>query len=398
MPTSGKTDRKGRIGSIAFILLFSLAGLSAGYFGAKYLKASLLLQTIGPEGPGEKILYLAMTFFAIWLTIALHELGHLTAGLAQGFRLALYTAGALGIRGTERGARLFFNSDINLVGGLAATYPEKTESGPALRRKFARILVAGPFASLVVAVAALSAGWLLAQQIQTPAPLILRAGATFLYVLGTMSALIFLVTGLPLPSRGFMTDGARYLLLQSGGEKGLLEEAGLAVTALMGAGKLPGAYPSELLERLTSVPAGSLLGLNGHFLAFTHHLDREETDQALAFAQTIEANLDAVPAGMFRRYYLKEIVFFYAFLAGDIEKARALWEPIASAAEKDRDAASFRAKAALALLEGRRDEAASLVEAGLKKIADLPFAGQRRYEKKWLHAILKQSSTPHKPS
>lgn len=398
MSTSGKTGRKGRIGTIAFILLFSLAGLSAGYFGAKYLKASLLLQTIGPQGAGEKILYLAMAFFAIWLTIALHELGHLTAGLAQGFRLALYTAGALGIRGTERGARLFFNRDINLIGGLAATYPEKTESGPALRRKFARILAAGPFASLVVAVAALSAGWLLAQQIQTPAPLILRAGATFLYVLGTMSALIFLVTGLPLPSRGFMTDGARYLSLQSGGEKGLREEAGLAVTALMGAGKLPGAYPSDLLERLTSLPADSLLGVNGNFLAFTHHLDREETDRALAFAQTIEANLDAVPDGLFRRYYLKELVFFYAFLVGDTEKARALWGPIARAAEKDRDAPSFRAKAALALPEGRRDEAAALVEAGLKKIADLPFAGQRRYEEKWLRAVLIQSYTPRKPS
>ena len=394
MPTSGKTSRKGRLGNIAFILLFSLAGLATGYFGAKFLKASALLQTIGPEGAGEKILYLVMAFFAIWLAIALHELGHLTAGLAQGFRLALYTAGVLGIRGTGRGARLFFNHDINLVGGLAATYPQAVESGPALRRKFARIVAAGPFASLVVGVVALTAGWLLAQQLQAPASLSGRAGVAFLYVLGLMSGLIFLVTSLPLPSRGFMTDGARYLSLNSGGEKGLREEAGLAVTALMGAGKLPGEYPSELLERLTSLPAGSLLGLNGNFLAFAHHLDREEIAGALAFAQTMEANLDAAPAGLFRRYYLKEMVFFYAFLAGDAEKARALWGPIARAAEKDRDAAAFRAMAALALLEGRREEASPLVEAGLKKISDISFEGQRRYEEKWLRAVSERSSKP----
>lgn len=394
MAASGKAGRKALIGNIVFILCFGIAGLSAGYFGSKYLKASALLQTIGPEGAGEKILYVAMAFFAIWLAIALHELGHLTAGLAQGFRLALYTAGVLGIRGTSRGPRFFFNHDINLVGGLAATYPDVVESGPALRRKFARIVVAGPFASLVVGVVALTTGWLLAQQASAPAPLGLRAGATFLYVLGIISALIFLVTSLPLPSRGFMTDGARYLSLHAGGVKGLREEAGLAVTALMGAGKLPGAYPSELLERLTSLPANSLLGLNGNFLAFAHHLDREETTRALEFAETIEAHLDAAPAGPFRRYYLKELVFFYAFLAGDAEKARALWDPIARPAEKDRDAATFRARAALALLEGRRDEAATLVEAGLKKIGDVPFEGQRRYEEKWLRALSKQPAKP----
>lgn len=394
MSASNKMGRKGPIGNIAFVFLFALAGLFAGYFGAKLLKAGALLRTIGPEGAGEKILYVALTFFAIWLAIALHELGHLTAGLAQGFRLALYTAGVLGIRGTSRGARLFFNHDINLVGGLAATYPEAVESGPALRRKFARIVAAGPLASLVAGVVALTAGWLLAQQLQAPAPLSGRAGVAFLYVLGLMSALIFLVTSLPLPSRGFMTDGARYLSLHAGGEKGLREEAGLAVTALMGAGKLPGEYPPELLERLTSLPAGSLLGLNGHFLAFTHHLDREEIARAMAFAQTMEAHLDAAPAGLFRRSYLKEMVFFYAFLAGDAEKARALWGPIASAAEKDRDTATFRTMAALALLEGRREEAAALVEAGLKKIGDLPFEGQRRYEEKWLRTLSKQSAKP----
>lgn len=44
-------------------------------------------------------------------------------------------------------------------------------------------------------------------------------------------------------------------------------------------------------------------------------------------------------------------------------------------ADKDRDTAGYRAKAA------------AFVEAGLKKVSDLPFLGQRRFEEKWLGAV-----------
>lgn len=188
-----------------------------------------------------------------------------------------------------------------------------------------------------------------------------------------------------------MTDGARFLSLMNGGEKGLREEAGLAVIALMGAGKLPGDYPPEMLERMTALPADSLLGLNGHYTAFLHHLDRGELEQAMPFAQTLEANITAVPAGPFRRYYLKDLAFFYAFLAKDAEKARAIWTGIEKGAEKDRDAAGYRVKAALALLEGQTANATAFVEAGLQKLTELPFLGQRRFEEKWLGAIREQA-------
>lgn len=391
MQTQDKTKQKTRLKSAVRVIVMGLVGLGVGYWAGKHIHNIGLLHTLAPEGAGQKVLFIALALFAIWLAIALHELGHLLAGLLQGFRLALYTAGFLGVRGTEKGAKLFFNSDINFLGGLAATFPEQVGSGPELRRKFAWIIAAGPLASLVAGVIGIAGGWLLLQQTHTPVTLAEMAGLALLFITGFMSALLFLVTSLPLPSRGFMTDGARFLSLMNGGEKGLREEAGLAVMALMGAGKLPGEYPAEMLDRLTTLPADSLLGLNGHYTAFLHHLDRGEVVRALPFALTIEANITAVPVGAFRRYYLKDLAFFYAFLVKDAEKARAIWADIEKGTEKDRDAAGYRVKAAMALLDDQAPNASAFVEAGLQKLTELPFQGQRRLEEKWLGAIREQA-------
>lgn len=391
MQTQDKTKLRTRLKGIVRGIVLGGIGLGVGYAGGKQLHGSGLLDTLVPESAGQKALFIALAFFAIWLAIALHELGHLLAGLFQDFRLALYTAGFLGIRGTEKGIKLFFNSDFNSLGGLAATFPEQLSSGPDLRRKFARIIAAGPLASLVAGVSGIAGGWLLMQLAHKPASLTESIGMILLFVTGFMSALLFLVTSLPLPTRGFMTDGARFLSLLNGGEKGLREEAGLVVMAFMGAGKLPGEYPAEMLDRLTTLPADSLLGLNGHFTAFLHHLDRGEVERAMPFAQTIEANITAVPAGPFRRYYLKDLVFFYAFLVKDAEKACAVWADIEKGAEKDRDVAGYRVKAALALLDGQIPNATAFVEAGLQKLTELPFLGQRRFEEKWLGLIREQA-------
>jgi|GEM_PF-444341 len=387
MEKQSSLKRKNAVKGIAFGLIFGLAGLFLGYLGGKYLKSNALFAAIRPDGVEEKILFAALSFFAIWLVIALHEAGHLAAGLAQGFRLALFTAGFLGIRGTERGVQFFFNKDINLLGGLAATFPERLVNGPDLRRKFAWIVAAGPLTSLIVGIVSLVIGNIFFRQLHSPVSLADRIGLLFLLVTGIFSLLIFLVTSLPLPGRGFMTDGARFLSLLGSGEKALREEAGLSVAALMGAGYLPGEYPSETVNRLAALPASDLLGLNGHFIALLHYLDRGETERALPFARSIEANISAAPAGPFRRYYLKEVVFLYGFLLKDADKARSIWSDIQKGAEKDADAATFRVKAVLACLENKPETALAFVETGLKKLGNHPFLGQRRFEEKWLSAV-----------
>lgn len=381
-----KKQQKSPWKALVSAIVFGGLGVLAGYFGITFLKSFLPVQLLAPHGFAEKVLFIALAFFAVWVSIAIHELGHLSAGLLQGFRIALYTAGLLGVRGTSNGVRFFINRHINLMGGLAATFPEHLESGPELRRKFVRIVAAGPLSSLLFGAAALLSLVFVLQNPGAAPSLSIRASVVFLMSAGTISTMIFLATMIPSRAGGFMSDGARLISLLSGGEKSRYEEATLAITALLGAGKLPGEYPADLLERLMTRSPDSLLGLNGHFIAFTHHLDRAETEQALPLARIVQENISAVPP-VFQGYYLKDVVFCFAFLANDEEAARACWNDIRKQAERDPDPATFRAKAALALLDGQTEMAADFVKKGLSKINDLPFDGQRRFEEKWLAAV-----------
>ncbi len=382
-----KKQQKSPWKAMALALVLGGLGALCGYYVGRFLQSSLLLQAFKPYGAGEKMLFILLAFFAIWVVIAFHELGHLGAGIAQGFRMALYTAGFLGVRGTSTGVRFFFNRQFNLMGGLAATFPERLESGPDLRRKFVRIVAAGPLASLLLCVVALLGLFFTIQNPVDAPGLATRAGALFLMVAGGMSGFIFLATMIPSHAGGFMSDGARLLSLLNKGEKGLYEEASLSVMTLMGAGRLPGEYPADLLERLASRTPDSLLGLNGHFLIFSHHLDRNETAQAQQYAGIVETHIAAVPAA-FQGHYLKDVVFFYAFFTKDSVAAHACWEGIQKQAERDPDAATFRVKAALALLDGNTEAVSDFVQKGLDKIPDLPFDGQRKFEEKWLRAVL----------
>ena len=387
MPTTSSNQPPNKAIRVLKFLILGTMGAGFGYFGAQLLDIGGFIKALHPNGGGEKILFVAVFLFSLWLTIALHELGHLLAGLVQGFRIALYTAGLLGIRGTSRGFEFFFNKDTNLWGGLAATFPEKISSGPLLRRQFTWVVAAGPLSSLLVALVLGGMGLSWFHGLTPGASLAARLAILGLCSTGAFSVLIFVVTSLPLPSRGFMTDGARFLSLLKGGPTGEREEAGLAVMSLMGAGKTPAEYPANLLAQLTALPPDNFLGLNGHYTAFTHYLDRGDPELALPHAVLVEKNIDNVPAGPFKRYYLKELVFFYAFIARDADKATSLWAQIEKHSEKDQDSTTYRIKAALALLAAEPDNVRNFVAAGLNKLSALPFQGQRRFEEKWLKQV-----------
>lgn len=384
-----KKQQKSPWKALATALLMGGAGALLGFYGITLIKSYLPLQWFAPQNTGEKIGLVALGFFAVWFSIAIHELGHLGAGLAQGFRMALYTAGVLGVRGKERGVRFFFNRQVSLMGGVAATFPEHLESGPELRRKFVRIVAAGPLSSLLLSAVALLALYFILQRPADTPSLAARFSVFFLLITGLVSGVIFLATMIPSSGGGFMSDGARLLSLLNGGEKSRYEEATLSIMALLGAGKLPGEYPVDLLERLMTRSPDSLLGLNGHFVAFTHYFDRGDTERALPLAHLIQDHIAAAPPA-FQAYYLKDVAFFHAFFAGDTEAARNCWEDIRKQAERDPDPGTFRVKAILALLDGQPEAAEDLVQKGLAKITELPFEGQRRFEEKWLRIVLEK--------
>ena len=372
---------------LAGALIGSISAFSGFFLVTCMLRGSdALLGPIKPNGPGEGLLYFAIAMVAIWVGIAVHELGHLLAGLFQGFRFALFTVGFLGIRAGKDHLEVFFNRDINSFGGLAATFPA-TWNGEDLRKKFALVVAAGPISSLLFGVVSLVFAW---TWMLNNGP---KAFVFALFCLGVLSLLLFVVTAIPNRTGGFTSDGGRFLALLRGGDISAREQANLALVALLCAGKTPGELPADLVATI-SHSAGddiSLTIINGRYLAFSYHLDRGEIEAARDHAQFLIDHQTDMPQGYFQRYFMKEVIFFYAFVLKDMQDVQVIWENIKNGADRDADVATFRVKAALELLQGARDQAILFARLGLQKSEKMPFAGLRNFETKWFGKIITEA-------
>lgn len=155
---------------------------------------------------------------SIFFVLSFHELGHLTTGLVQGFRFELFVVGPLGIKRENKKIKIYFNTDPSYYGGIAATMP--IDENPDNAKKFARILLAGPLASLLLAII----GLLTFSFVGEPFDFIL-------FSLGAISLGIFFATTLPAKSGLFFSDRKRFQRLIKPGKD---QEVELALFRIMG--------------------------------------------------------------------------------------------------------------------------------------------------------------------
>ncbi|MCB0651459.1 MAG: site-2 protease family protein [Saprospiraceae bacterium] len=115
-----------------------------------------LLQNIGyfvnekPKTIQGRTIMLLGIFVMFFVSLGVHELGHLITGLVQGFQFQLFVVGPLGIKRETDGIKVYFNKNLGLYGGVAATSPVKDDPDNPL--KFARLILAGPLSSLLFAI------------------------------------------------------------------------------------------------------------------------------------------------------------------------------------------------------------------------------------------------------
>ena len=86
----------------------------------------------------------------IFAVLSFHELGHLIAGIIQGFRFELFVVGPLGIKREKGKIKIYLNKNIQYYGGVAATLP--IDASPENGKKFANLLLAGPIASILLSI------------------------------------------------------------------------------------------------------------------------------------------------------------------------------------------------------------------------------------------------------
>lgn len=191
----------------------SLLGLVIGagitYTGYLLVSKETLLKVYAYD---SAFIMIPSLVLAIFTAIALHELGHLFMGIVQGFRVELFVVAFLGIERKEGKLKLFFNTDIQYFGGIAATSP--TKKYPNIREKFAWVVAGGPLFSILFGVLF----FLIFSWQYSPFN-------SYLAFTGFMNLLLVVATTLPEKSGSFFTDRKRLQRLLDKGQDGRVELA-----------------------------------------------------------------------------------------------------------------------------------------------------------------------------
>jgi hypothetical protein len=193
--------------------------MSVLLFGMLVISKELgFVENLKPNTSTEKYIMMIGIVIIAFLVLAAHELGHLIAGLMNGFRVELFVVGPLGIKRENDQVKIYLNKNIGYYGGLVATSPIDDHSDNA--KKFAQVLLAGPIASVLFAMVFFAIAFFAGK----PLGIIFYAG-------GLISIAIFFATTIPSKTGMFFTDRKRYQRLVNPGKDQRVE---LAMLKIMG--------------------------------------------------------------------------------------------------------------------------------------------------------------------
>ncbi len=355
---------KALLGALAMGTVGALVGMGVARVGLLSDGVRSGLDALGPWD----LLALPILFL---LVIAVHEAGHLLAGLARGMRFLLYVVGPFGwVRGAD-GVRFRWFFNLGTLGGMAATLPD---SQRPLDAQMMPVVLGGPIASVLLAVFALAVF----------AATDGRA-AGYALIVGLLSCLIFVVTALPFRAGGFMSDGMQWLAYRRGGA----EVARRArVSALMGqsmAGTRPRELDAALLAQAQSDAGDDVLCSMGVWMySYAHALDNGRLEEAEAWAKRMAEAVDRYPDG-FRQGVMVELAIFQALHRRALEPARQ-WLRGARGGIVDRSRRSL-AEAAVGALEGNTEAARRALEAAQHRHTQALDAGYARMGLDQMHGL-----------
>jgi hypothetical protein len=200
-----------------YIEISAFAILTFGILWIAY--SSGLFQSVKPKSPFDKAVTLIGIPFVIVMVLAVHEVGHLLVGLRHGFRFELFVVGSFGFRRDKNRVQFFWNRNIGYYGGIAATLP--VDNDPDNIKKLARVVIAGPIASLLFAAVCFGIG------------LLLHGPIAFLFLTSAVVSLgIVLATTIPSKSGIFFSDRKRFQRLIHPGKAQNVEVALLNITGI----------------------------------------------------------------------------------------------------------------------------------------------------------------------
>lgn len=343
MKASAKAVWKPLLAALLMGGLGAVVGASIARAGLQYPHVKATLHALS----AWDLLALPVLLVAV---LAFHEAGHLVGGISRGMRFLLFIAGPFGFFRTAGGIRFRWCFNLGTLGGLAAALPAP---GQPLEPQLRRLVVAGPGASLLLALLGAAAffGWE-------------GRAAAYGLLTGLFSAAIFIVTALPFRSGGFMSDGMQMLQLRR--DPGMVERKTrlIALVGISMGGARPGEMDPALLasaQALTGVEASYDVGV--WMYSFAHALDRGDVDGASQWLDRMEGRFADYPDG-FRQGLAIELALFEALYRRRLAEAEG-WLGKARGGLVDASRRAL-AEAAVAALAGRPNEAL----AGLARAED----------------------------
>jgi hypothetical protein len=360
---------------IVFLIFTLAAGFGLGWLLA-WLDERLGRQTSSSFELGWPHLLLLPVVYLVVITV--HELGHVAGGLLVRFRFLLLVVGPLKLVNSQAGLKFEWNTNLAMIGGLAACLPTDTHN---LRRRFIALVAGGPLASLVFGLAVSGLAYWLGPRTSLP--------AFALLITGIMSLAIGGVTLVPGRTAGFMTDGAQILQLLRGGTAVELRNLLIILQALSLSGVRPRQYNPALLEQIEKLrrslkPDASTAAAS--LPAYSYHLDRGEIEAAGQALDEAIANLELFPAGVKQNVAL-EAAYFVAAHRNDAAAACA-WLNQSKGGLLIEAHSRGRAEAAVLLAEGKLDQARRAAEQALAAIPKAFDRGGAIGEAEMIQALL----------
>lgn len=365
----------GIIGSLTVALIVKLADSAVG----TGLADNRLIQQLGAA---EDILttwdLLALPIL-ILIVLSAHEIGHLLGGLSQGMRFLLLIVGPFGWHASVSGPRFEWNTNVALMGGLAATLPSK--EGPFLRRQMLVMIGAGPLASLLLTVVGIALA-----SISDP-----RFAAYWIFIAATSFG-IFLVTLIPVRTGGFMSDGMQIIDVLRGGRAVIERSALMTIFAQSLDGVRPRDWEASAIEELAKTYFEDSLRRTGAALYLLYRAmdSRHEADIA-KYRKQLEEGVDEYPSGFKQSIHIELAIC--AWLTGDVDATRRhLAASKGGIVEKSR---RLLAQAALAKLEGRNGDCERDRLLAINAFAKATDAGQLKLTEDQVAMLKSGSSVGH---
>lgn len=289
--------------------------LSAGEY---FLASSLVILTLVSLPSLRAVVEAAPAWWAMLLPIAaalsagaVHEAGHLLAGLFSGFKLRQIRLGPLHF-GKHVHCREPYCGDV-LTLGVAALDPRvRNQDDASLRRRLLFLMLGGPLASFLLA-GALELSLFLTQP---------RFPFTFgMHVCAAFSALIAIAALLPdVNRRGNFSDGARLLMLLKNDSKAERWLSNIRCQTALNQGRHPRDWDQACVARAAAVSDDSRDAFIARWLAYLWAAERQDITCATKYLEgALEALAFSTPK--LRDQLLLEAAVFQAWFRDNPSKA-----------------------------------------------------------------------------